>query len=96
MSDSEVINLLVQQNNAILIKLENVSSQLADIKMKRAKKVSVEFEREYFTAKEVCKILDVTTRTLQNYRDANLLIFFKRNERIFHYEKTSVFQLLKQ
>lgn len=95
MSESEVINLLVEQYNAILVRLDNVSSQLADIKMKKTKKAQIEIEREYFTAKEVCGILNVTTRTLQNYRDANQLTFFRRNDRIFHYEKTSVLQLLK-
>ena len=65
----------------LLNKIELIDEKLSSFSKEKSNR------KKWLTNKEVCEILDVTTRTLQNYRDNGVLSFSKAGSMIYYKEE---------
>lgn len=50
---------------------------------------------DWLTGKEVQQILNISSRSLQNYRDAGIIGFSQIGKKVIHYRRADVEELLK-
>ena len=72
--------------HAIHHALEEISRQLKNIESKLAEVPAPKSEKpEWLDPWEICKMLHITKRTLDNYRDRGYLTYSKVGGRVFYY-----------
>jgi excisionase family DNA binding protein len=80
----------------VLIAQEDLQSILNDLKdIKELLKGAASVDNEILSNSEVCGLLHVSNRTLQNYRDKGMIQFSQVGRKI-NYTKTDIREFLKK
>lgn len=75
---------LSQSEERILVKIDHISSRLNAIENILESPFSKSFDKEYYTMDEVCRMLNVSKRTLQRYRSNRMIRYFKKNNQTYY------------
>lgn len=87
----EIIKIESEAYQRLIHKLDNLEKSFVNLK----KQADTPLGEKWMGNEEVCQLLSVSKRTLQNYRDENLLPFSQINHKIY-YRASDIERFLKK
>lgn len=75
----EVVTMQSEVFQALMKKLNSMESQIEKMSQKRPR-----LEDEYIDSTEVCRLLKISRKTLERYRDKDMIPYTKIKRRVFY------------